>query len=338
MVREISSRKKYLSHATIDTLYVGGGTPSLLSAAELTRLMDAVKGNFNLAHNSEITLEANPDDINDRSLKDWRDAGINRLSVGLQGFSNEELKWMNRAHTAEQALSSVKRAQDKGFDNITIDLIYGTKFQTLSSWERTLRTALDLNTTHISAYNLTIENKTKLGHGFSKGLEPAVNDELSSQQFLMMVEMLQKSGFIQYEISNFGKPGCFARHNSNYWKGVPYMGIGPSAHSFNGLARQWNVSNNNLYLNKINAGQDYYEVEELTLKDRYNEYVMTRLRTIWGCDTHEMKQLFGEELTVFFEKEIARWSEFIKHENSVYTLLPPGKLRADAIASDLFAV
>jgi oxygen-independent coproporphyrinogen-3 oxidase len=338
MVREINSRNKYLPVNEIDTVYFGGGTPSVLNVTELQKLLNAVHDNYRIKEKSEITLEANPDDINDIILKEWKDAGINRLSIGLQGFQNEELKWMNRAHNAEQALASVKRAQDRGFENITIDLIYGSKFQSLGNWEKTLQIALSLNTAHISSYNLTIENKTKLGHAFAKGNEPAVNDELSSRQFLMMVEMLEENGFIQYEISNFGKPGFFAQHNSNYWKGETYIGIGPSAHSFNGTTRQWNISNNNTYLKKLNAGEVYFEEEELSVNERYNEYVMTRLRTIWGCDTLEMKMLFGEELTSLFEKRIEHWKEFLHHQGTIYSLNLEGKLRADGIASDLFVV
>lgn len=338
LVKEIELRHSYLPEKRLNSIYFGGGTPSLLSGADLGTIIATLNCYHNWKTDAEVTLEANPDDIFPKKLKEWKSAGINRLSIGLQSFNNEELKWMNRAHTATQSLDSVKMAQDEGFDNITIDLIYGSKFQNEDTWYATLEKAISLQTQHISAYNLTIEQKTVLGHRFQKGTEPAVNDELSEKMFLIMIAELKKAGFIHYEISNFGKEGFFAKHNSNYWLQKPYLGLGPSAHSFNGVSRQWNVKNNTAYIKAIADGKPFFEKEELSLNDRYNEYVMTRLRTMWGCDTMEMRNLFGEELTSHFVKRISEKAGFIEKINNIYTLNLNGKLRADGIASDLFVL
>ncbi|MCE3258922.1 MAG: Coproporphyrinogen oxidase [Bacteroidetes bacterium] len=298
--------------------------------------MNAIKKQFTFSADAEITFEVNPDDVTKSSLKTWEENGIDRLSIGLQSFNNEELKWMNRVHTAEESLRSVKMAQDAGFENITIDLIYGSKFQDLKSWEKTLLTAIDLQTTHISSYNLTIENKTALGSRLKKGLEPPVNDELSSSQFIMMSEMLEDAGFVHYEISNFGKPGFFAVHNSNYWLGKQYLGIGPSAHSYNGATRQWNIRSNTAYIQKIEEQKDFFEMEELSVRDKYNEYILTRLRTIWGCDVKEIGENFGADAAVYFRQAAERKSDYLLEEKGIYTLNQKGKLQADGIASDLF--
>ncbi|PBQ31160.1 coproporphyrinogen III oxidase [Sphingobacteriaceae bacterium] len=336
ITEEISKRYSYLSKKNLESIYFGGGTPSLLSKSELQRIFNALKKYFSYTNSAEITLEANPDDITMQSLQDWKEVGINRLSIGLQSFNNEELKWMNRAHTAEESLASVKLAQAEGFNNISIDLIYGSKFQTLDSWAQTLDTAIALNTQHISSYNLTIEQKTVLGLKHNKGTEPAISDELSEAQFLLMVKKLKEAGFLHYEISNFGKPEFFAKHNSNYWLQEHYLGIGPSAHSFNGTSRQWNVKNNNHYINAIKNGSDFFEKEELSLHDRYNEYVLTRLRTIWGCDLDEIKEQFGDEILRHFMKIVQSKMAFLDQEANVYTLKESARFLADGLASDLF--
>ncbi|MBX3163136.1 MAG: radical SAM family heme chaperone HemW [Bacteroidetes bacterium] len=336
IIKELDLRHTYLSDKNIDSIYFGGGTPSLLSVNELESIFERLSSYFSWNKSTEITLEANPDDITEEALSDWKKTGINRLSIGLQSFNDEELTWFNRAHTAKQSLASVSMAQDKGFDNITIDLIYGSKFQTLSSWEKTLQQAIDLNTQHISAYNLTIENKTALGVNYAKGKEPAVNEDLSSRQFLMLIQHLQRAEFVQYEISNFGKPNFFAKHNSNYWLQKNYLGLGASAHSFNGVSRQWNVKNNALYIKALNHNSTFFEREELLLQDRYNEYVLTRLRTIWGCDVKEIEKLFGKNLRDYFEKKAVNKQHDIKEYKGIFTLTELGKLRADGIAADLF--
>lgn len=333
---ETALRHTYLEKTTIDSIYFGGGTPSLLTQAQLALLFESLARYFTWNSDAEITLEANPDDIDTARLQEWRALGINRLSIGLQSFNDAELRWMNRAHTAAESLASVKLAQDHGFHNLSIDLIYGSKFQDLTGWEETLKEALDLNTPHISSYNLTIEQKTVLGVEKQKGQEPAVDDALSSRQFLLMVDMLEAGGFIQYEISNFGKAGFFATHNSNYWLGSHYLGLGPSAHSFNGSSRQWNVRNNAQYVKAIREGQPFFEKEELSLKDRYNEYVLTRLRTIWGCDINEIEQDFGKELATHFKNGIQHMLPFVEEKSGVFVLNKKGKLQADGLAADLF--
>ncbi|MCC6370191.1 MAG: radical SAM family heme chaperone HemW [Bacteroidia bacterium] len=335
---ELEFRHNYLTNTHLSSIYFGGGTPSLLSQNELQGLFTTLAKFYTWSAEAEITLEANPDDIDPENLKLWKQLGINRLSIGLQSFNEEELKWMNRAHSAVESTRSVKLAQEAGFNNITIDLIYGSRFQTTESWRQTLQQAIALNTQHISAYNLTIEDKTVLGILNKRGNEPAVNDDLSSQQFLIMKSMLEDAGFVHYEISNFGKPGFFAKHNSNYWLQQPFMGLGPSAHSFNGQSRQWNVKNNAVYVKEVMLHGNFSEKEELSLNDRYNEYVLTRLRTIWGCNVAEMEKLFGEKITTHFKNTITQHLAFIKFENGNYLLNQNGLLQADGIASDLFLV
>jgi oxygen-independent coproporphyrinogen III oxidase len=334
--KEIDDRHSYLKEQGLSSIYFGGGTPSLLSVDELAGIFSSLNKHFSWNDESEITLEANPDDITPGILKEWLSLGINRLSIGLQSFNDEELKWMNRAHNARQSESSVKMAQDAGFGNLTIDLIYGSRFQTSESWERTVSKAVSLGTAHISAYNLTIEKKTALGIQHSRGKEPAVDDQLSGSQFLLMRDLLQDNGFSHYEISNFAKEGFIARHNSNYWLGQPYLGIGPSAHSFDGINRQWNVSNNGVYTRALEKGAPYFELELLTPRNRYNEYILTRLRTIWGCDMEEMQRLFGEETLMHFNAQLKKHQSFIIQDSNIVRLNRNGLLRADGIASDLF--
>lgn len=336
IIKEIELRSHYLGQKEIDSIYFGGGTPSLLSREDLSRILSALNSKFSWNADAEITLEANPDDINENLIKQWIDIGINRLSIGLQSFNNDELRWMNRVHTAEESVSSVKVAQDGGFNNISIDLIYGSKFQTLASWELTLDKAINLHTQHISSYNLTIESKTVLGLKNQRGQEPAIDDDFSGKQFLMLIDKLERAEFVQYEISNFGKAGYFAIHNSNYWRQQNYLGLGPSAHSFDGSSRQWNVKNNSIYIRAINSGNDFFEKEMLSLNDRYNEYVLTRLRTIWGCDREEIKTLFGEDVLNHFNNTLKQFKGFIEEKNGLIVLNHEGRLRADGIASDLF--
>lgn len=336
MIKEIELRSAYLGQKGIDSIYFGGGTPSLLSRDDLAAILSTLSSKFSWNAGAEITLEANPDDINGKVVKEWISLGINRLSIGLQSFNNDELLWMNRVHTAEESVSSVKTAQDGGFSNISIDLIYGSKFQTLASWALTLDKAIKLHTQHISSYNLTIESKTVLGLKNQRGQEPSIDDEISGKQFLMLINKLECAEFVQYEISNFGKAGYFAIHNSNYWLQKNYLGIGPSAHSFDGSSRQWNVKNNSVYVRAINSGNDFFEKELLSLNDRYNEYVLTRLRTIWGCDREEIKSLFGEKVLNHFNNTLKEFKSFVEEKNGVIVLNKEGRLRADGIASDLF--
>lgn len=337
ILEEIRRRHAYLDGGDLASLYFGGGTPSALPADRLELMVNGVREFFPL-NGAEITLEANPDDITPETLKAWLNAGFNRLSIGLQSFNDDELVWMNRCHTGSEGIRAVKMAQDAGFDNLSIDLIYGSRFQDLNNWEKTLSTASSLGVTHLSSYNLTVEKKTRLGVLVGRGKEQQVDEELSRRQFLMMSEFLESAGFVHYEVSNFARPGKEAVHNSNYWKRHPYLGLGPSAHSFNGRSRQWNVSSNQLYIRQIAAREQHFTMEELSAQDLYNEYIMTRLRTRWGCDTAEMERLFGNNSVLYFKKNVGRYRELMRVEQGVYTLNLQGMLRADGIASDLFIV
>lgn len=333
---ELEQRKNYLPTSHLETIYFGGGTPSLLSEIELQIFFDTLHRFYTWDKDTEITIECNPDDLSTSTIQLLLKFGFNRLSIGLQSFLEEELKWMNRAHTAEESMLCVKRAQDLGFANISIDLMYGSKFQTLATWEKTLAQAVELNVQHISAYNLTIENKTALGVKHSKGLEPLIDEQLSSNQFLIMMEYLQANQFIHYEISNFGKENLFSKHNSRYWLGYSYLGIGPSAHSFNGQTRQWTVSNNSTYIKQVSQNGIYYELEQLNNDNKYNEYILTRLRTIWGCDVTEIAERFGQQYLMHFTTEIKKIETFLNKRGNTYSLNTRGKLLADKLAMDLF--
>lgn len=335
--KEIELRKDYLETKEIETIYFGGGTPSLLDKSELESIFNTLSKNFSWNSNAEITIECNPDDLSSEKLNELKQIGINRLSIGLQSFNDEELKWMNRAHTAAESEACVKLAQELGFNNITIDLIYGSKFQTEESWKQTLQKAVSLGVPHISSYNLTIEQKTALGVNYIKGKEPAVDDEKSAKQFIYMIDFLEAHGYEHYEISNFAKPGFIAVHNSNYWKGKTYLGIGPSAHSFNGSTRQWNIANNNTYLKAIEDGSAYYEIENLTTENKYNEYVLTGLRTKWGCDINYIETHLGKNFAQHFLTEINKQEkDLVIINNTNYSLSKKGRLLADKIAMELF--
>ena len=339
IIKELDYRINYLPNKKIETIYFGGGTPSLLSEKETHLILEKIHKLYDVNSIAEITLECNPDDLSPVKLQELKSLNINRLSIGLQSFDEEELKWMNRAHTATESEASVKRAQDKGFENITIDLIYGSKFSNLSNWKTTLNKAIDLNVKHISSYNLTVEEKTKLGHDVTKKKERLIDDEKSAELFLEMIERLQKNNFIHYEISNFGKEHFFSKHNSNYWKGNYYLGLGPSAHSFDGESRQWNVANNNSYIQKISANDiSYFEKEILTENNRFNEYILTSLRTIWGVNLNYLNTHFNADFISTFKKGVAAFikDETIILKDNAYILTNKGKLLADKITSDLF--
>jgi oxygen-independent coproporphyrinogen-3 oxidase len=337
---ELRLRSHYLEGQTIETIYFGGGTPSLLSADELQRLLEVVFQNYHVAVNPEITLEANPDDLTYLKILELKRTPVNRLSIGIQSFRNEDLKWMNRAHTAAQADFSVKCAQDRGFENITIDLIYSIPGLSLADWQQNIQKAVDLEVQHISAYSLTVEPKTVLGQQHSKGEMQPVADTVSEEHFLTLRHNLLRSGFEQYEVSNFCKPTMHSRHNSAYWNGAHYLGVGPSAHSFNGQSRQWNIANNAQYIRGIQEGTPMFEVEVLHNATRYNEYVMTRLRTKWGIDLDHIQQAFGIDLIGRERNRIDQWQqgELIVCDNHVLQLTEKGLLLADRIASDLFIV
>src|ERR1051325_2630503 len=277
---EIDLQKSYLSSNRIGTVYFGGGTPSLLTGDEIARIFDHLHRYFEIDANAEITLEANPDDLTKNKLREFKQTSVNRFSIGIQSFFDEDLKLMNRAHDAMEAQDCVKMAQDAGFENITIDLIYGTPTMSDERWKKNLQTAFDLRVPHISAYCLTVEPRTALAGMVEKKMVANVDDQRSSAQFLMMLEQMKLHGYIQYEISNFGKEGAFSKHNSNYWKGETYLGLGPSAHSFDGTSRQWNVRNNEIYIRSLKEDKLDFVKEVLSADQKYNEYILTSLRTI----------------------------------------------------------
>lgn len=339
IINEIEVRKDYLVDQNIETLYFGGGTPSLLTFNELSRIIKKVKTSFPDIQLKEITLEANPDDINKTSLIEWKKGGVNRLSIGLQSLKSDDLKWMNRAHTVEEALKCIPLARRNGFDNLTIDLIYGLPNLTLEDWENAVQWVINQKVPHISAYCLTVEEKTSL-HKLVKTnkIKPASEDQ-QSEQFTLLVNLLQKQGYEQYEVSNFALKGFRSVHNGNYWKGEYYLGIGPSAHSFNGKSRSWNIANNSKYIQLVKEQkQDWIETEVLSHKDRFNELLLTGLRTTDGLKISQLAEILP------FTKEFDQTkSEFIKsgwmiEENGQLKLTKEGLLKADYITSELFII
>jgi oxygen-independent coproporphyrinogen-3 oxidase len=339
LFKEIEIQKNYFPPSTqVSTVYLGGGTPSLLSKLDLFDIFNAIKLNFNILPNAEITLEANPDDLTLEKIKELKETPINRLSIGIQSFYDEDLRFMNRAHSASEALNALKLAKDNGFENITIDLIYGTPSLTHHKWRNNLQIAFALNIKHISAYCLTVEPKTVLDHQIKKGLTKNVDEQHSAEQFEILIDAMHANDFVQYEISNFCKDGFYSKHNSNYWLKGNYLGLGPSAHSYNGKSRQWNISNNALYINSLEKGELNFENEELTKEQRYNEYILTSLRTIWGVDLHSIEQQFGKDYLKHCLLEADKYirSESIINEENKLFLTDKGKLFADKISCELF--
>lgn len=346
--REIELQQDYLPTRTLETVYFGGGTPSILTQNELGQILETIHRFFKVESGAEITLEANPDDLTSEKLRALKPF-VNRLSIGLQSFYEPYLRFMNRAHNAQESEQCVKLAQDHGFDNLTIDLIYGMSqahlgmVPTLSDeqlWQQDLDKAMALETPHISAYNLTIEPKTALGNWLKKGKIKPVDEELSARHFEQMVRSLTQAGYEQYEISNFAKNGHYARHNSSYWKRRPYLGVGPSAHSFSGASRQYNVANNTQYVKDLQENKLNFELEILTPFDQVNDYLLTSLRTIWGCDLSVVQEIGGVDLLEIQKQYFTAFVEngWLKISNNVLFLTSKGKLFADRIASDLFLV
>lgn len=340
LLKEISLQKNYFAKGSFSTIYFGGGTPSLLSGDEIKKLLDHISSIFAVDAAAEITLEANPDDLTREKLESLRMAGVNRLSIGIQSFDDEDLKWMNRAHSAAQAIESVKLSQEEGFDNITIDLIYGTPLLTDEQWKKNLSTAFDLNVQHLSCYALTVEPRTALAHAIAKKNQAGVEDGKQAKHFGMLMEMAAQNGFVQYEISNFAREGFYSKHNSSYWLGEKYLGIGPSAHSFNGASRQWNIRNNNEYIRIINEGKIPAESEILTQQNKFNEYVMVSLRTMWGCDLEKIRKDFGG---IYAETFLTRAKQKIEEgllmqQKDNFILSEKGKYFADRIAAEFFVV
>lgn len=337
LCNELELRKDELPGAAYQTIYFGGGTPSLLSSENLESIFEAIYSNYNIAENPEITLEANPDDLSEEKVKMLAASKINRLSIGVQSFFEEDLKLMNRAHNAGEALESIQLAK-KYFDNISIDLIYGVPGMSDERWNENLRIALNLGVPHISSYALTIEPNTALQKFIEKGTVKPVDDEAARQHFEILVETLINNGFEHYEFSNFGKPGHFSQNNTAYWLGKPYIGIGPSAHSYDGNTRKWNVSNNSLYINALEKNQIPQQTEFLSTADKFNEYVMTRLRTKFGITLEEVEEQFGMDFKSHFLKNAAplQKKELLEERFGIFHITKKGKFLSDGIAADLF--
>ncbi|WP_081891297.1 radical SAM family heme chaperone HemW [Gillisia sp. Hel_I_29] len=335
--KEILLRKDEITQELVQTIYFGGGTPSLLSELELKQLLTTIEDNFEVSSTVEITLEANPDDLTADKIKELKLAGVNRLSIGVQSFFEEDLQLMNRAHNANEALTSIKLAKQY-FDNISIDLIYGMPEMSVERWEENIDIALSLDLPHFSCYALTVEPNTALKKFIDKGKIEPVDDEVASIHFDLLTNKLKSAGFVQYEFSNYGKPGYFSQNNTAYWMGKTYMGVGPSAHSFNGNQRKWNINNNSLYINAIENDKIPAQKEELSLTDRYNEYVMTRLRTMWGISLEEVKKDFGTNYKKYLlEQSVNLIKEgLLILKNESLKVSDKGKFLSDGISSELF--
>lgn len=335
---ELRIRSGYLNGQQVHSVYFGGGTPSILEPEAIAHMLSVIHELFDIHPDAEITLEANPDDLTLSYLTFLRESGINRLSIGVQSFSDKDLLVMNRVHTAEQALQSIENAVKAGFQNLTIDLIYGTPGMSDSQWNKNLDIAFSIGLNHLSCYSLTVEPRTALASFISTGKMKDVDDGQATRQFLILMDRAAGAGFIHYEISNFGKEGFFSRHNTSYWSGSHYLGIGPSAHSFDGLSRQWNVSSNPEYIRSLKAGKVPFVREELTRRDRYNEYILTSLRMHTGINGEEILEKFGDTKRKDFLQAVSPFlisGEIFEFEGR-YILTRKGKLMADRITSELF--
>ncbi|MGW9685128.1 radical SAM family heme chaperone HemW [Flagellimonas sp. 2504JD1-5] len=337
--QEIELRKDEFASEVVETIYFGGGTPSVLEISEIEILIAKVYENYNVVENPEITLEANPDDLSKNRIIQLSKSPINRLSIGIQSFYDEDLKLMNRAHSAIEAEDCIQEAK-KYFDNITIDLIYGIPGMDNERWKANIEKALAFNLPHISSYALTVEPKTALKKFIEKGMVPNVDDEQAQEQYNILVDVLEGHGFVNYEISNFGRPGYFSKNNTSYWLGKKYIGIGPSAHSFDGKNRSWNIKNNIKYIKALENESLPMEIETLSLADRYNEYVMTGLRTVWGVSLEKVEHDFGEIHSKYLNKHAKKYIDrnllYLNEGNLLAT--KKGKFLVDGIASDLFMI
>ncbi len=343
LAKEIQMRKSEFESdpefSGVETIYFGGGTPSVLSSEEINFLIEAVYQNYTVIENPEITLEANPDDLSSERIMELSKSPINRLSIGIQSFFEEDLKMMNRAHNAAEAARCLEEAT-KYFDNISLDLIYGIPGMSNEKWKQNIETALSFGIPHISSYALTVEPKTALNKLIQTGKIAEPKDEVAQEHFAILVEMLEANDFIHYELSNFGKANYFSKNNSAYWLGKKYIGIGPSAHSYDGVSRSWNVSNNSLYLKSIQEDKLPNEIEVLSVADRYNEYVMTGLRTIWGVSLDRIEKEFGSKYLNYLTKQVQKFLNdgLVSIENNILKPTPKGKFLTDGIASDLFYI
>jgi len=338
LLKEIVLQKNYLQQDRVSTIYFGGGTPSLLETEDLLQVLDCLCNSFDIDPQAEITLEANPDDITAERLAGWKKAGINRLSIGIQSFFEEDLLWMNRAHNARQAKNCIVLAHGAGFYNLSIDLIYGTPGLTDKNWEENLTTALGFDIPHMSCYALTVEPGTALQKMITQHKKEPVDPEKQARHFILLMDRLQQAGYEQYEISNFARPGYRSQHNSSYWEGKKYLGLGPSAHSFDGVSRQWNIANNALYIQSLFQNTLPFEKERLTSVQRLNEYIMTSLRTQQGLDLMQVEKNFGLAVRQQLHKNSQKYlsGQRMLANDHWLQLTREGKLFADGIAADLF--
>ena len=338
--KEIGLRRNYLNSELVSTIYFGGGTPSTMSANEIGKVLNTIYSNFQIEENCEITLEANPDDLSATYLSEIRKWGVNRLSMGIQSFDDKQLKFINRRHSASAALEAIKNAQLAGFDNISIDLIYGLPDQNFDSWRAQVHQALELDVQHISAYGLTYEEGTLLWRQMKKGIIKPIDDETMIEMYKYLVDECVKSGFEQYEISNFAKNGLRSKHNSSYWKEQTYLGIGPAAHSYNGNSRQWNIASVSKYCEMLDKNEIFFEKEILSTQEKYNDFVMVSLRTMEGINLDLLKSKFGSE---YFDHcmrsaQAALTNKKLKIENNYLRLTSEGVVVSDSILVELFRV
>ncbi len=339
LLREIENRKSYLENEKVNTIYFGGGTPSLLKTGEINTIVKKLEDSFNLITNPEITLEANPDDVSEEKLTALKNnTPVNRFSLGVQSFFDDDLKYLDRIHSGDEARKAVETILNAGFNNVTIDLIYGIPGLSIEKWNKNLDIFFSYNIPHLSSYSLTVEPNTALQIQIKRNKRAEVDEELSIKHFEILLKRTSEKGFINYEISNFAKEGFYSKHNSIYWLGDHYIGLGPSAHSFNGFSRQWNVASVKKYIESVTIDKIIEEKEILTKEQRFNEYIMTSLRTSWGCDTEHIENVFGKDFKKHFLKNITPYihKNLVLRENNKFILTKQGKLFADGIAADIF--
>lgn len=334
--KELELRVKYIGAELVETIYFGGGTPSLLNQSEIQAILKKVNDVYTVSKSAEITLEANPDDLTMAKLKELKQTSVNRLSIGVQSFFEEDLKFMNRAHNAQEAIQSIRNAKEVGFTNISIDLIFGSQTTSNEMWLQNLNTFFSLDVNHLSAYSLTIEEKTALAHQVAKGKVENVDDEKNYHQYLMLQNAIKDHDFEQYELSNYCKNEAYSKHNTSYWQNKKYLGIGPSAHSFNGVSRQWNIKNNTLYTKAINEGGSYFEKEDLSEIDRYHEYLITTLRTKWGVKRSRIENTFSEHIVTHFnQKTRSLNTSMIDISNEFLKIKPAFLFQSDEVVREL---
>lgn len=338
ILKEIELQKLFLGGERIATIYFGGGTPSLLNVEDCNDILAVLRRNFSVAEDAEITLEANPDDICKEKLPGWKDAGINRLSIGIQSFHENDLRWMNRAHNSRQAYQCIEDSLAFGFNNLSIDLIYGTPLLTDEMWQQNVNTAVGYGITHLSCYALTVEEKTPLHKQILLKRKEDVDQDKQARQFLQLMKWLREKGYEHYEVSNFAKPGCRSRHNSSYWKGEKYLGLGPSAHSYDGTVRKWNIANNNSYIASIDQGVIPEDKELLTKEQQLNEYIMISLRTMEGMDLARIENFWGKDKIAAMQNKLTVYknNSLLRQSGTLIQLTDEGMLMADGIAADLF--